>query len=85
MKVTYCSGGLVRVSHDGVDYQLPNSYDLIQKRINYFNKFGVNPQHANHAAVILTLQQFNPDFNLSADDLEVVNQVSMVVTAELCI
>lgn len=82
MKVTYCSGGLVRVSHDGIDYELPNSYDLIQSRIAYFNKCGVNPRHANHAAVILTLQQVHPEIALSADDLEAVNQVSVIVTVE---
>lgn len=83
MKITYCSGGLVKISHDGADYDLPNSYDLIQSRIGVFNKFGIDSDKAEHAAIVLTLQQAVPEFCLSADDLAVVNQVSQLVTAEI--
>lgn len=76
MEVTYKAGGLVKVTHDGIDYELKDAYQLIQLRISHFNKFGViDPQDVKYAAVLLTLEQHCLDYQRTPNDKEVIDKV----------
>jgi hypothetical protein len=75
MKVTYCSGGLVKVELDGINYQLENAYQLIQQRISHFTKFS-SARDAQYVAVLLTLEQRYPDRKRTDADQTIITRVN---------
>lgn len=65
------------ITHDGIDYRLTSEeYQVVKARYDFMCKFGVNPRQANHAATVLTLEQFFSEFDRSDADQEIINQVN---------
>lgn len=51
------------ITHDGIDYRLTSEeYGVIKSRYDFMTSYGVDPQQANHAATLITLEQFFSEF-----------------------
>lgn len=74
----------MKITHDGITYQMESEeYQVIKSRYDFMCKFGVNPEQANHAATVLTLEQFFSEFDRSDADQEIINQVNRELNAAL--
>lgn len=74
------------ITHDGITYRLTSEqYGVVKSRYDFMCKCGVSLKDANHAATVLTLEQFFSEFERSESDREVINLVSFALAAELLI
>ena len=75
MEITYCTNGMVRVNLDGINYEMPNSYEMVKNLIHTFGPFS-HSQDVHYAAALLTLEVHHPNRQRTTDDQAIITRVN---------
>lgn len=75
MEITYCTGGMVRANLDGINYEMPNSYEMVKSLIHTFGPFSPS-QDVHYAAVLLTLEVHYPNRKRTDADQAIITRVN---------
>lgn len=75
MEITYCTNGMVRVNLDGINYEMPNSYEMVKALIHTFGPFS-HSQDVHYAAALLVLEVHYPNRQRTANDQKIITRVN---------
>ena len=75
MEITYCTNGMVRVNLDGINYEMPNSYEMVKSLIHTFGPFS-HSQDVHYAASLLVLEVHYPSRKRTDADQAIITRVN---------